>query len=116
MNELWNITVGDLLTNVAQRYPDDVAIKYNDRPYMRTWKEFNEEVEQIAKGFLAMGIGKGDHVAIWATNVPEWLLTLFASAKIGAVLVTVNTNYKVFELEYLLRQSDSKALVMTRCV
>ncbi len=113
MNELWNITVGDLLTNVAQRYPDDVAIKYNDRPYMRTWKEFNEEVEQIAKGFLAMGIGKGDHVAIWATNVPEWLLTLFASAKIGAVLVTVNTNYKVFELEYLLRQSDSKALVMT---
>ncbi|HJB25743.1 MAG TPA: AMP-binding protein [Firmicutes bacterium] len=113
MKELWEITVGDLLTKVAQHYPDDVAVKYNDRPYMRTWKEFNDEVEQIAKGFLAMGIGKGDHVAIWATNVPEWLLTLFASAKIGAVLVTVNTNYKVFELEYLLRQSDSKALVMT---
>ena len=113
MKKLWEITVGDLLTKVAQHYPDDVAVKYNDRPYMRTWKEFNDEVEQIAKGFLAMGIGKGDHVAIWATNVPEWLLTLFASAKIGAVLVTVNTNYKVFELEYLLRQSDSKALVMT---
>ena len=113
MKELWEITVGDLLTKVAQHYPDDVAVKYNDRPYMRTWKEFNDEVEQIAKGFLAMGIGKGDHVAIWATNVPEWLLTLFASAKIGAVLVTVNTNYKVFELEYLLSQSDSKALVMT---
>ncbi len=113
MKELWEITVGSLLSEVAQRFPDDVAVKYNDRPYTRTWKEFNREVEQVAKGFLAMGIGKGDHVAIWATNVPEWLLTLFASAKIGAVLVTVNTNYKVFELEYLLRQSDSKALVMT---
>lgn len=112
MKELWEITVGNLLTQVAQRYPDDVAVKYNDRPYTRTWKEFDDEVEKIAKGFLAMGIGKGDHVAIWATNVPEWLLTLFATAKIGAVLVTVNTNYKVFELEYLLRQSDSKALVM----
>ena len=70
MKELWEITVGNLLSEVAKRYPDDVAVKYNDRPYMRTWKEFNEEVEQIAKGFLAMGIGKGDHVAIWATNVP----------------------------------------------
>ena len=61
-----------------------------------------------------MGITKGDHVAIWATNYPEWLITMFATAKIGAVLVTVNTNYKVFELEYLLRQSDSKCLVMIK--
>jgi fatty-acyl-CoA synthase len=59
-----------------------------------------------------MGIRKGDHVAIWATNVPEWMLTMFASAKLGAVLVTVNTNYKQFELNYLLTQSDTKMLVM----
>ncbi|WP_368233889.1 AMP-binding protein [Anaerotruncus rubiinfantis] len=114
MNELMSITVGDLLEQVADRYPDDQAVKYTDRPFDMTWREFDDEVNRIAKGFLALGIGKGDHVAIWATNVPEWLLTLFASAKIGAVLVTVNTNYKVFELEYLLRQSDSKALVMIR--
>ena len=94
------------------KYPDREAVKYNDRPYRRTWKEFRDECDTVAKGFLSIGIGKGDHVAIWATNVPEWLITLFATAKIGAVLVTVNTNYKVYELEYLLSQSDSKALVL----
>ena len=113
MENLISITVGDLLTQVAQKYPNDVAIKYTDRDYKRTWKEFDEEVEHIAKSFLKLGVKKGDHVAIWATNIPEWLITLFASAKIGAVLVTVNTNYKVFELEYLLRQSDTKVLVMS---
>ena len=111
-DQLMEITVGKLLESVADRYPDREAIAYTDRDYRRTWREFDEEVNRIAKGFMAMGVEKGDHVAIWATNVPEWILTLFASAKIGAVLVTVNTNYKVFELEYLLRQSDSKVLVM----
>ena len=114
MSELISITVGALLEKVAKMYPDDQAVKYTDRPFNMTWRQFDDEVNRIAKGFLAMGIRKGDHVAIWATNVPEWLLTLFATAKIGAVLVTVNTNYKVFELEYLLRQSDSKALVMIK--
>ncbi len=114
MEKLWSITVGNLLSKIAEKYPNDTAIKYTDRYFVRTWKEFNEEVEKIAKGFLSIGIRKGDHVAIWATNTPEWILTLFATAKIGAVLVTVNTNYKVFELEYLLRQSDTKALVMSQ--
>lgn len=113
-NEMMNQTVGELLEEVAARFPNRQAVKYIDRDYFRTWKDFNAEVDEVAKGFLEIGIVKGDHVAIWATNVPEWLLTLFACAKIGAVLVTVNTNYKVFELEYLLRQSDTKALVMTR--
>ena len=112
MDDMMNITVSKLLEQVAKQYPDDEAVKFTDRDYRRTWKEFNEEAETIAKGFLAMGIQKGDHVAIWATNVPEWMLTFFACTKIGAVLVTVNTAYKVFELEYLLRQSDSKMLVM----
>lgn len=111
-NELMHVTVGDLLDQVAARYPDDEAVKYIDRPYRRTWREFAEECDRVAKGMLAVGIGKGDHVAIWATNVPEWLITLFACAKIGAVLVTVNTSYKVYELEYLLKQSDAKVLVM----
>ncbi|MBR6608480.1 MAG: AMP-binding protein, partial [Oscillospiraceae bacterium] len=107
-----NITVGKLLEEVAKQFPNDEAVKFTDRDYRRTWKEFNEEAETIAKGFLDMGIQKGDHVAIWATNVPEWMLTFYACTKIGAVLVTVNTAYKVFELEYLLRQSDSKMLVL----
>lgn len=103
MEKLWSITVGEVLNNVAKQYPNDNAITYTDRDYKRTWKEFNDEVDVIAKSFLRLGVRKGDHVAIWATNIPEWLLTLFATVKIGAVLVTVNTNYKSFEMEYLLR-------------
>ena len=112
MEEMMSITLGHQLEQVAARYPDDEMIKYTDRPYRRTWREFDEEGDRVARGFLSHGVKKGDKIAIWATNIPEWILTLFASAKIGAVLVTVNTAYKVFELEYLLRQSDTKILVM----
>lgn len=111
--EFMDITMGELLDSVAKQFPDRQAIKYIDRDYTRTWKEFNQECDRVAKGLIRMGIRKGDHVAIWATNVPEWLITMFATAKIGAVLVTVNTNYKVFELQYLLKQSDTKALILT---
>lgn len=109
---MMSITLGKMLERVASLFPDRNAITYTDRDYKRTWAEFDKEVDVIAKAFLNIGIKKGDHVAIWATNVQQWLLTLFASAKIGAVLVTVNTNYKVFEVEYLLNQSDTKALVL----
>lgn len=112
MSQMIDCTVGKLLDLDAEKYPNREAIKYNDRPYCRTWREFKEECDRAAKGLLSIGIRKGDHVAIWATNVPEWLITLFATAKIGAVLVTVNTNYKKYELKYLLQQSDTKALVL----
>ncbi len=112
MKEFLEITVGNLLGELGKKYPDSLAVKYTDRDFTRTWKQLDQEAELLARGFLSIGIGKGDHVAIWATNTPEWMLTLFATAKIGAILVTVNTNYKVFELEYLLRQSDAKCLVM----
>ncbi len=105
-------TIGQVLRDIASRYPNKQAIKYTTLPYERTWKEFDEETDNIAKGLLALGLNKGDHLAIWATNVPQWLSVLFATAKAGIILVTVNTNYKIFEMEYLLRQSDSKALVM----
>ena len=105
-------TLGSLLKENARIYPDRLAVKYTVLPYERTWKEFDEETDLIAKGLISIGMKKGDHLAIWATNVPEWIEILFAAAKIGVVLVTVNTNYKIFEIEYLLRQSDTKALVM----
>ncbi len=111
MAELWSVTVGQMLDGLAEKIPDHPAVKYTVLPYERTYAEFNAEADRIAKGFMSLGIEKGDKVAIWATNVPEWLLTMAASAKIGAVLVTVNTNYKIFELEYLLKQSDTKMLV-----
>lgn len=107
-----NDTLGGILHGLAKTMPERVAVKYSTRDYCRTWKEFDEETDRVAKAFMALGIEKGDKVAIWATNIPEWLLTLFGSAKCGAILVTVNTNYKVFELEYLLSQSDTKMLVM----
>lgn len=105
-------TLGNVLDDLAQDYRDDIAIDYNTRDYRMTWNEFNNKCNAVAKGLLALGIKKDDKIAIWATNVPEWLEILFASAKVGAVLVTVNTNYKEFELEYLLKQSDTKILVM----
>lgn len=106
------ITIGDLLDRIAEQYPDHDAVLYTDRPFRKTYSEFRDLCNVVAKGLMAMGIKKGDHVAIWATNYPEWLLAQFATAKIGAVLVTVNTNYKIFELEYLLKQSDSTTLIL----
>lgn len=106
-------TLHGLLARNAKEIPHRdciVAPQYHTR---WSWQEFDELTTTLARGLVAMGMGKGDHIAIWATNVPQWMLLLFASAKIGAVLVTVNTNYKQFELEYLLRQSDTKMLVMT---
>ena len=114
MNDLITITLGDLLDKTARDYGDRLAVKCTDKPYERTWAEFKAECDLFARGFYDMGIRKGDHVAIWATNEPEWLITLFATAKIGAVLVTVNTNYKIFEAEYLFHQSDAKCIVMTK--
>lgn len=112
MEKLMEITVGRMLEEMALKYPDHDCVLYTDRPFRKTYSEFNSLCNMVAKSFMKMGIKKGDHVAMWATNVPEWLITLFATAKIGAVLVTVNTNYKIFELEYLLKQSDSSTLVL----
>jgi len=112
MSELLEITIGDLLDQMATDYPDHDAVLYTDRPFRKTYSEFRDLTNVVAKGMMAMGVKKGDHVSIWATNYPEWILTMFATAKIGAVMVTVNTNYKIFEAEYLLKQSDTSTLVL----
>jgi len=112
MEKLIEITVGGLLDQIAEKYPDHDCALYTDRPFRKSYSEFNNICNNVAKSFMKMGIKKGDHLAIWATNIPEWLITLFASAKIGAILVTVNTNYKIFELEYLLKQSDTSTIVL----
>lgn len=112
MQKFTKLTLGEQLACMAEKYPDDNMVNYTDRDYKRTWKEFDDECETIARGFLALGLNKGDHISIWATNVPAWLLTFFGSSKMGGILITVNTSYKIFELEYQLRQSDSKAIVL----
>jgi len=112
MEPLWNITMGEMLEKCVAEHPGNDAVLYNDRPFRKTFREFSCLVDETAKGFMALGVKKDDKVAVWATNYPEWLLTFFAAAKIGAVLVTVNTNYKIFEMEYLLKQSDTHTLVL----
>lgn len=112
--ELINDTIGGCLDKISELYPENEALVSNENNLRLNYREFNQLCNKVAKGFMAMGIKKGDHIAIWATNYPEWVLTQYASAKIGAVMVTVNTNYKIFELEYLLKQSDSTTLIMTK--
>ncbi len=113
MPEFINMTIGDLLDQKARKYPDKDALIHPYESVRYSTTQFKEACDKAARGLMALGIEKGDHVAIWATNYPQWVVTQFATAKIGAVLVTVNTNYKKYELEYLLKQSDSKMLIMT---
>lgn len=112
MSKLLHITVGKLLDEVAKNQPDHEAVVYADRNLRYTYKQFDEVCRKAARGFMALGIEKGEHVAIWATNTPEWLVSQFSTGKMGAVLVTVNTNYRASELEYLLKQSDSSTLIL----
>lgn len=112
MDKTFHCTMGELLESVAREYPDQDALVYPDRQLRLSWKDLNRETDLVACGLLRMGLQKGDHVAIWASNVPEWVILQFATAKIGAVLVTINTSYQASELEYILRQSDAKTLFM----
>lgn len=110
---LIEMTYGDLIDAQALRFPDHdclIAHKSNTR---LSYAQFKAECDKTARGLMAMGIKAGDHVAIWSENCAEWVLLMFATAKIGAVLATVNTNYKRYELEYLLSQSDSMTLIFS---
>lgn len=108
--ELSTRTLGEWVEHWATVTPDKDYIVYADRGLRFTWKQFNERVDNLAKGMLAIGIEKGTHVGLWATNVPDWLTFLYACARIGAVCVTVNTNYKQNELEFLCENSDMHTL------
>lgn len=112
MSGLINITTGRLLETVAEKQPEKDALVYPDRGLRLSYKAFNAVCRNVAKGLMSLGVEKGDHVAIWATNRPEWVISQFATGKIGAVLVTVNINYRTTELEYLLRQSDTSTLIL----
>ncbi|NLC70426.1 MAG: AMP-binding protein [Desulfuromonadaceae bacterium] len=114
MSQQLDFTMGGLLEDITRRFPDNDALVYPDRGLRYSYREFNAVCDRIAKGLMALGIEKGENVAIWATNVPEWVILDWATAKIGAVLVTVNTLYKTKELEYILNQSDATTLFLIR--
>jgi len=108
-----DLTFPQILDRICEEFPDQYAFRYTELDYTRTYPEFRDDVDTFARALISMGVKQGDHVAIWATNVPQWFITFWATVKIGAVLVTVNTAYKIHEAEYLLRQSDTHTLVMT---
>ncbi|WP_027370536.1 AMP-binding protein [Desulfovermiculus halophilus] len=111
-NPIREITLGQMLDQAIAEHPDNDAVVYVDRDFRLSYREFGDLVDELAKGLMALGIGKGEKVAIWSTNVPHWVALQFATAKIGAILLTVNTYYKESELAYLLQQSEAENLVI----
>ena len=110
--ELREWTLGQVLDHTVARFPDNEALVYPDRNYRQTWSEFGALVDDFAKGLMALGVQKGEKVAVWATNVPYWVALQFATAKIGAILITVNTNYREHELRYLLTHSECENIFL----
>ena len=111
-DELIDLTFPQVLDRLVEEFPDQYAFRYTTLDYTRTYEEFREDVDNFARALVSLGVRAGSKVAIWATNVPAWYITFWATTKIGAVLVTVNTAYKIHEAEYLFRQSDTHTLVM----
>ncbi len=110
--EVGKTTIGGLVDIVAEQFGDNRALVYHKLGIDYNYREFRAVCNRVAKGFMALGVEKGEHVAIWANNVPQWVLAQFGTGKMGAVLVTVNTAYRSFELEYLMKQSDSTTLLL----
>lgn len=111
-DELINLTFSQVLDRVVDEFPNQYAFKYTTLDYIRTYEEFRDDVDDFARALISMGVGPGTKVAIWATNIPAWFIAFWATTKIGAVYVVVNTAYKIHEAEYLLRQSDTHTLIM----
>ena len=109
---LIDLTFSQVLDRMVEEFPDQLAFKYTTLDYTRTYYEFRKDVDTFARSLISLGVKAGHHVAVWATNIPQWFLTFWATVKIGAVLVTVNTAYKIHEAEYLLKQSDTHTIIM----
>jgi fatty-acyl-CoA synthase len=110
MAAIREITLGALLDETVAKYPDTDAVVYVDRDFRLTYREFGALVDTLAKGLMALGVQKGEKVAVWANNVPYWVALQFATAKIGAILLTVNTHYRSHEFKYLLENSETENL------
>lgn len=109
---LIDCTFSQVLDRMVEEFPDKLAFKYTTLDYTRTYYEFRKDVDTFARSLISLGVKAGDHVAVWATNVPQWYIAFWAVTKIGAVLVTMNTAYKIHEAEYLLKQSDTRTIIM----
>ncbi len=112
-DQLVDLTFSQVLDRMVEEFPDQYAFKYTTLDYTRTYSEFRDDVDNFARALVSMGVKAGTHVAVWASNVPQWYIAFWATVKLGAVLVTVNTAYKIHEAEYLFKQSDTHTIIMT---
>lgn len=110
---LIDCTFSEVLDRTVKEFPDQYAFKYTTLDYTRTYSQFRDDVDTFARSLIALGVKNGTHVAVWASNVPQWYIAFWATVKLGAVLVSVNTAYKIHEAEYLFRQSDTHTIIMT---
>ena len=108
---LSDATVSRFFLGTVAQFPDRPAVTFREQNIRWTWREFADEVDVLASGLLALGVEAGDRVGIWSPNRSEWLLTQFATARIGAVLVNINPAYRLAELEYALNKVGCKALI-----
>src|SRR4051794_12177267 len=104
-------TIGEDLAATVARVPDGEALVEVTTGRRWTYRELWDEVEAVARAMLAAGVAKGDRIGIWSPSCAEWLFTQHASARVGAVLVTINPAYRSVELEYVLRQAGIRMLV-----
>jgi len=104
-------TVGEFLDAAVSRFPDRLAVVFREQGVRRRWREFQADADRLAAGLLALGLVKGERVGIWSPNRYEWLLTQFATARVGLILVNINPAYRIAELEYALNKVQCKALV-----
>ena len=111
-DDLVDLTFSQVLDRMVEEFPDQYAFVYTTLDYTRTYAQFRDDVDRFCRALISLGVGPGSHVAIWATNIPQWFISFWAVTKIGAVLVSMNTAYKSHEAEYLLRQSDTHTLIM----
>ena len=112
MSDFVHKTIGQLIQETATRYPENTALISPELGIRQTYREFYQICRDVAKGLMAMGIKRGDNVAVWTTNIPEWIYLQCSLGMTGGVLVSVNTNYQTHELEYILKQSDSTTLFL----
>ena len=113
-DEPWidGLTIGEVLRETAKKYPVQDSVVFCGHGYRLSWSAFDTEVDRVARGLLALGLRRGDHFGVWATNVPEWVTLQFATARIGVVLVTINPSYRTNELAHAVRQADLWGLAL----
>ncbi len=111
--ETANDTIGGMLEKIAQRYPERDALIHMEKGTRYTYQLLSWQVDQVSCGLAGLGIKRGDHLAIWAANIPEWLISMLAIAKLGAVFVPVDPGAGREDLEYILEQAECVALMVS---